>query len=77
MEMVITPYPNADKPTIVFGFHDGRFSQCVYLTVDEDPLEVIKMANGIHEEFVNAAAAAVKAHKESCKGHVPDTFKGR
>lgn len=64
MELVIDVYPGQKKPTIVFGFHDGTFSQCVYLQVDSDPLEVVKMANGIHEQFVNAAAAAVKAFNE-------------
>jgi len=32
--------------------------------VDGDPVEVVSMANQIHEGFVNAAAAAIKAHKE-------------
>lgn len=64
MEIVIQHYPDADKPTIVFGFTSPEFSQCVYLRVDSDPLECVKMANQIHEQFLAACGAAVTAVNE-------------
>jgi hypothetical protein len=65
MEIVIEPHPNTDKPTIIFGFTDEDFSQCVYIRVDTDPLKVLEMGNAIIDKFVAASAAAVKAHKEA------------
>jgi len=69
MELSITHAVDAEVPTVVFGFFSPEFSQCVYLRVDGDPVEVVSMANQIHEGFVNAAAAAIKQHKERDNGN--------
>lgn len=64
MELVIQHFPDADKPTILFGFSNEYFSQAVYLRIDTDPLKCVEMANGIHEQFVAACGAAVTAYNE-------------
>ena len=71
IEIVIDPVPNTPTPTILIGFHNGEFSQAVYLQVDTDPLKCVEMANNLAEAFVNACGAAVKAHKEK----VPETLR--
>lgn len=72
MELSITHATDAEHPTVVFGFFSPEFSQCVYLRVDGDPVKVIQMANQIHEGFVNAAAAAIKSHKERYGDAIPE-----
>lgn len=72
MELSITHATDAEFPTVVFGFFSPEFSQCVYLRVDGDPVKVVQMANQIHEGFVNAAAAAVKLHRERDADTIPE-----
>lgn len=80
MELTIAPFisEKSDAPYIILGFSNKEFSQCVYLRCSEDPLEVVAMANAIHEQLVNAAGEAVLAYKTR-KGTVSTktTFKGR
>lgn len=72
IEVVISPVANAPRPTILMGFTDSTFSQAVYLSVDEDPLQCVEMANQIAQKFIDACGEAVKGWKAA--NAIPDTF---
>lgn len=73
MELTISAMPNTDKPTVLFGFHNEDFSQCVYLVVDPDPIACLKMASDIGDSFIEACGIAVKAHKDKVAAEALDT----
>ena len=64
MELVIAPVPDSETPTVVFGFTSETFSQCVYMTVDEDPVACLKYAETLADGFVAACGAAVQSARE-------------
>lgn len=64
MQLVIAPVPDSATPTVVFGFTADTFSQCVYLTVDEDPITVLKYAEELADGFVKAAGLAVQSARK-------------
>lgn len=73
IELTVDHVPGAPRPTIVVGFSSDQFSQAVYLSVDENPLNCVEMANNLAQSFIDACGRAVKEFKE--RNNVPDTFK--
>lgn len=65
MELVISAMESEESPTILFGFHDDTFSQCIYMRVDEDPIAVLKYANDLSDGFVKACGEAVRKYREA------------
>jgi hypothetical protein len=63
MELVISAMDSENAPTVLFGFHSPEFSQCVYMTVDEDPIACLKMAEEMADSFVKACGEAVQKHR--------------
>ena len=59
------PYQDGDKgPQVIFGFTNPAFSQAVYLDAAIEPAEAVRQADQIHEAYLRACGAAVKAWKE-------------
>jgi Ethanolamine utilization protein EutJ (predicted chaperonin) len=65
MELVISAMESSDKPTVLFGFHSPEFSQCVYMTVDEDPIACLKMAEQLADGLVKACGEAVQKYRKA------------
>lgn len=64
MELVIAHVPDTATPTVVFGFTSETFSQCVYMTVDEDPIECLTYAEKLSDGFVKACGQAVQSARK-------------
>lgn len=73
IQVVVDHVENAPRPTILMGFSSDTFSQAVFLSVDEDPLKCVEMANDLAKQFVDACGRAVTSWKNS--NAIPDTFK--
>jgi hypothetical protein len=67
MELIISAMPSEEKPGVIFGFSSAEFSQCVYMNVDEDPIQCLKVAEEMADAFVKACGEAVKNYRKAQK----------